>query len=709
MGIDLSKIVKEIQKEGFSGAIIGDTYHNAELVPFKNAALNLITEGGLPYGHIHEFFGLNATGKCVGGESLVTTEDGLIPIEDLFAPLVDKAQVRTIPVHTLLEPDRWYRLKKPIKVLAPSGGFEEMSRLYYGGKQPVLVLYTKNNYHITGTLEHKIQVVTPRDKTRKYLSLEELRKSKDNYLVPLRIGARIYGNNTELLAYGAGKFPKVLTPELAFDLGRLAVSISISNYYGPKVLKHKKAMVDAIEKRWGGDFYSRNPEFIKWLLLNEIVISSLDTVEVPFVVKTAPREIVTSYILGILSTAKVTRKGLLELRHKSYHLITQLQAFLLNEGIMSEVKFDTRHSMQVLRLSPSYLPVLKECPAVACLDEGSFKELINNNSYTYPVDDIIYEPIRRVWKSRVELPVFDGEMPDTHAYIANGFLSHNSYFMYELIAQSQKIYDPTIGIIIDREGAYNPVRGAQLGVDNSQLIVSKPYDTVMPKDAVAFIEKNITAIRKHYKDAHIFVALDSLAAFDKDINMDSQDMGKGAKAWHAAFRRLLNLIDEKTIMIYSNHVTYKPTAYGDGKTKAGGEAGNYYRSCGIALTKKAHIRDPRLGNEVIGDSIQVVVDKTRHGPAFREVVLPIYYKDGCPVYGGYLWLLASRGYVKPKNKEDYKKGLAKSYIYTKDDIKFTLVEGREEHLLEKFPELRFGVYPDYNANASQESEDEEDS
>jgi RecA/RadA recombinase len=353
--------------------------------------------------------------------------------------------------------------------------------------------------------------------------------------------------------------------------------------------------------------------------------------------------------------------------------MTQIHSFLANEGIETTLSFDTRRNKQVLETNVE-----------------TIKGLFLNHE-----ERMIYEPIRRIWKSKIEVPVYDLEMPETHVYVANNLYAHNSYFMYELLAQAQKLYEPTIGLVVDREGAYSQKRGEQIGIDNSKLIVTKPYDTPLPHNAVNFIEKSVELIHKENPEAHIVIILDSMAAFDKDVDRDKQDMGKGAMSWHNAFRDLLTIIDENVVFLYSNHVTYKPIAFGNPKTKAGGEAANYYRSCGVALDRRGHIVDEKKGSEVVGDRLQVIVDKTRQGPALRKLILPYYYTTGVTELAGYLWMLALRGYITPKNKEDFKSGKAQTFIYEKEGKSYTFHEGQEELVLKNFPELNFEVYPDF--------------
>lgn len=696
--MDLTKVIKDMKKAGFGGALVGQDIPQGDIIPFRNKAMNLITEGGLPFGHIHEFFGLSQTGKCVGGETLIATKEGLIPIEDLFIPYVDSnSETRTLPIHTLLEPERWYRMKKPISVLNPNGEYEETSRLYYGGKESISILYTENGFHLSGTDEHKILIKDITTGEEKHVSLEAIRKNKSKYVVPVKLGTQVYGDNTNLIPSTDMRLPTTLTEELAYDLGILSTSLYISNYFGPKIVKNKKPEFLRLRDRWEDKGYkieSYNKAFIKWVQLNEIIVSTADTIEVPFVIKQAPRNMVLAYLTGVM-TNMVSVKGVLRFRHKSYHMLTQLHTFLTNEGIMSTMHYDTRHEMKMLSIEPDNLGCLKEY-IIRYADEGCdlYKAAKNCRPKTES-PRIIYETIRRVWKSKTELPVYDLEMPDTHVYIANGFYSHNSYFMYETLAQAQKKFSPTVGIIIDREGAYTQERGEQLGIDNKLTIVTKPYDTPMPMNAVAFIEKSVKGIYEENPNAHIVILLDSLAAFDKDVALDKEDMGKGAKAWHSSFRSMLNYINNNTVLLFSNHVTYKPVAFGNNKTKVGGEAGNYYRSCGIALDRRSHIQDERRGGEVVGDRLGVVVDKTRRGPSLRKLILPYYYTSGVTEYAGYLWLLAARGYITPKNQDDFKKGVAKTYIYEKDGQSFQLLEGQEELILKKYKELDFDQFPPY--------------
>lgn len=67
-------------------------------------------------------------------------------------------------------------------------------------------------------------------------------------------------------------------------------------------------------------------------------------------------------------------------------------------------------------------------------------------------------------------------------------------------------------------------------------------------------------------------------------------------------------------------------------------------------------------------------------------------------------MLVDRGYLKPKNKEEFKRFKGKQVIFSTDKEKEVYSEDEVEKLFERHPELKFDVYPEYNS----ENRDDED-
>jgi len=139
--------------------------------------------------------------------------------------------------------------------------------------------------------------------------------------------------------------------------------------------------------------------------------------------------------------------------------------------------------------------------------------------------------------------------------------------------------------------------------------------------------------------------------------------------------------------------------FGDPKTVTGGEGPKYYTTYRISLDKLKPITNARLGGEIIGEWLRATIIKTRTGPSYRSVTMPFLYKEGIDGYGGYARLLASKGYIKPSNASEFKSLKRGDFIYEVGSEKIKGNEYTIEEFLEKYPELKFDKWPEYNLNA----------
>ena len=270
--------------------------------------------------------------------------------------------------------------------------------------------------------------------------------------------------------------------------------------------------------------------------------------------------------------------------------------------------------------------------------------------------------------------------------------SGKTLMLQKMLANAQETYD-AIGIWLDRENAYTNARAGELGINNEQVILAKPIDIPTVKSAEEFLKTTLTKTREKFPEAYIFVAKDSVSAFMKD--QTGEDMGKKAKHLHDLFRAVLPLIDDKVSFHFTNQVTFSPgVMFGDTKTTTGGEGPKYYTTYRVALTDKNKIKDDKRGGEIVGNYIHYYVVKTRLGPSHRSITIPFYYKEGIPELGGYVRMLANRGYVKPKNVAEFNKFKQKTVIYK--DKQYT--EDNVEKLLADNPELLFDTWPEWGGS-----------
>lgn len=299
--------------------------------------------------------------------------------------------------------------------------------------------------------------------------------------------------------------------------------------------------------------------------------------------------------------------------------------------------------------------------------------------------------------------IADGGVPFGYIVEFAGFSSSGKSLMtQQIIANAQRDYG-AIGILIDRENAYTKERGEQLGISSDNLLIAKPQDVPTALEAFNFIFESISEIRKQDKTIKIVVGIDSISAFGKDVDLEKSDQGRKAKSIHEGLRELLTHTDKNTMVIVANQYTYKiGVSWGNPVTTTSGEAMKYYSTLRFSLENRKDIIDEKRGNETTGNWIGVEVSKTRLGPCKRECYLPHFYKTGIDYYGGYARLLSERGFLEPKNKSEFKSFKQHTLKYGENVIN----EFKMKEALEKFPELDFQEYPEYNLNGKEENNEE---
>ena len=272
--------------------------------------------------------------------------------------------------------------------------------------------------------------------------------------------------------------------------------------------------------------------------------------------------------------------------------------------------------------------------------------------------------------------------------LSGGSGSGKTTLMQKILADAQQKYD-AIGLWLDREKAWYNDRAQSLGVDLDKVYLADPQDIAEVRHGTQFIFDMLEALPK---DRYKVIAIDSIASFDDPSKVDKADMGKKPQQVHRMFRKLLPKVDKKTILIFSNHRTFKVgVLFGSNETVTSGEGVKFYTSYRLSLDDIREIKDANRGDEIIGGWIKVQIIKTRSGPNFRRVVFPHYYTGNIPYYGGYARLLVDRNYLKPNNKTEFNAFRQVTVKYK--DAKFS--EHDIESKLTEYPELDFNSYPDW--------------
>lgn len=271
--------------------------------------------------------------------------------------------------------------------------------------------------------------------------------------------------------------------------------------------------------------------------------------------------------------------------------------------------------------------------------------------------------------------------------------SAKSYLMQKMAVEAQRALPDCYVVILDRENAYDRDRVLSVGFDHNRTIII-PSRMIPEPDHVfdvmreqteeinrlhlKMLEKegddeedakekedptNKKDAKKKGKDLycrdydaekspHIVFIIDSLPAFSEQEDI-VEDQGRRAKKWHAVLRRVTGFLDAKLMVLFANHVIYKPGMFG-GPTKTSGLSPDYYRDCGIELHLLSELKD--ASGVVIGSMIHARVDKTRRGASGAHTFFPIFFKDGAPRFSGILPYAEYLGLAEVTNAKAFKEG-----------------------------------------------------
>ncbi|QBI21294.1 hypothetical protein ER308_18095 [Egibacter rhizosphaerae] len=173
-----------------------------------------------PMGHVRMMgavqpFISGAISKCVVGETLVPTEDGLVRIEELH------------------EGESADSFRDDVRRVASLGGEAKTDAFYYGGTRKVQRVVLRSGHEVTGTENHRVLVGGPSGLAWRYLDEIEVGE-----YVGTRYGSELWSEVPARLdgfvpspSYGPQKavsLPNEMSEELAFLLGAYCAEGSIS-------------------------------------------------------------------------------------------------------------------------------------------------------------------------------------------------------------------------------------------------------------------------------------------------------------------------------------------------------------------------------------------------------------------------------------------------------------------------------------------------
>ncbi|HVN68833.1 MAG TPA: LAGLIDADG family homing endonuclease [Candidatus Binatia bacterium] len=414
-----------------------------------------------------------AISKCVVGNTLLTTEDGLVRIGSLHrGEAEDTFRSEALEVASL-------------------NGARSTDAFYYGGERTVREIRLRSGHRVVGTPNHRVLVCNDRGLIWRHLS-----EIEPGEYVAVQYGDDMWSSSPARFddfrpspAHGSQKridVPDAMTSDLAFFLGAYAAEghTSRCNYTvvitnGVDVVLER--VLDAARAAFGIEgkilrapgkcpvitFASKTlVEFLEYLGCG----SRAREKRIPDSVLRSPREHVRAFLSGLFLDAYVTTGALAKwaICLDSPALLDDLQAVLTNFGVVhsriekynkeyaksyGEVYATGRQAQKLLaliafpepvKLARAMIPLHRagEGPRIRgkhshLLDERTravswesvrrlseqvelpqwLDEIVNRNLHFSPVDHVADAGTREV---------YDISVPETHAFVGNGIVNHNT-------------------------------------------------------------------------------------------------------------------------------------------------------------------------------------------------------------------------------------------------------------------------------------------
>lgn len=178
---------------------------------------------------------------------------------------------------------------------------------------------------------------------------------------------------------------------------------------------------------------------------------------------------------------------------------------------------------------------------------------------------------------------------------------------------------------VDAEHTYDPAWAINLGVDNSQMIVSESSSIdAMTTDVIELCQAGVD-----------FIIVDSVSGlipssyYEKDAGGELKEGLEGAKQIGTLSKELsnslmkINSINDRSVVVFISQTRNKITTWGAMGQAQGGNALMYFSSVVVKVNSSATEKEQIKGEKVFGDKILEV-------PIGREVQYTIQYSKTSP-------------------------------------------------------------------------------
>ncbi len=382
---------------------------------------------------------IEATNPCVTGDTLVSTNQGLVQIKDIAENYSE------VVVATNIQ----------------SGNQQLLSfkhaRAFKTGRKEAFKIETESGYEVTATADHKFLTKNGWKELKDLTVFDELilqnseGKFSNNSKLPFEF------NNKRDWDIELGRVIGWLIGDVWLVDGKnLRVGFTFGNddkqvfsYLKPTINKLYGSEIKEVERSGTVVHLSyHSKKFIEFFKNLGVLAWTSETKEVPSSIFTATREGVIGFLQGLFSSDGTVgydkEKGnyYIRLSSKSKKLLKQVQLLLLNLGIKSKI-YERHRERRVtfsyrnikgelnlyeddgllweLHISKDMIPVFLQKIGFLCnKNEEKLKKIRNVNFHRTSFTDRVFSK-----ESIGTVDVFDLTESETHSFIANGIVVHN--------------------------------------------------------------------------------------------------------------------------------------------------------------------------------------------------------------------------------------------------------------------------------------------
>jgi len=548
----LDNALAQIERQFGKGSVmrLGDEARApVEVIPTGSIGLDIaLGIGGLPRGRIVEVFGPESSGKCLTADTYVWTDRGLETVAELFARC-DQPATCTSRVTDVRECG--------VRVVNERGELETVAALTHNNRKPVVRIRLRSGRTVTATENHPLRVmnergfivwrtagrIAPGDTVVSALfgaveaaggdGISEDEAVVLGYLVAEgSLGQRHAVNFTNWDDEVSGEYTQLV--EQLFD-------VKVKHHYGKEHVVHNTAWRTLLEERY------------------DLGYGKAADKDVPSCVRTGGHKIQRAFLSALFEgDGWIDPTSTVGLGTASERLAREVQLLLYGLGIPATAssKFNPTHQRDywTVTINPS---VVHRFLAEVGFRSRRRQEQVAANFRRSSRDPqfeteaaYTYEQVVAVEDAGLQ-PTFDVMVPETHSFLANGVLSHNTTVALHAVANAQRAGG--IAGFIDAEHALDPEYAKKLGVDTDALLVSQP-DTGEQALEIADM-----LIRSGALDV---IVIDSVAALvpraEIEGEMGDAHVGLQARLMSQALRKLTGALSQsKTTAIFINQLREK--------------------------------------------------------------------------------------------------------------------------------------------------------